>query len=87
MKKSLQFFCRSNPKRIADNLHSVETEESCTTYNMLKVQQITHITLLVPHVKRGNIYCHMVINSLVLYMFMIYGCKGIPMFISVEVFI
>ncbi|XP_045826710.1 uncharacterized protein LOC123918663 [Trifolium pratense] len=29
----------SNPKRIADNLKSVETEESCTTYNMLKVSR------------------------------------------------
>ena len=37
----LQFFCRRDPKRIADNLKSTEKEESCTTYNMLKVQSIT----------------------------------------------
>ncbi|XP_004507108.1 uncharacterized protein [Cicer arietinum] len=29
----------SNPKRIADNLKSTENEESCTTYNMLKVSR------------------------------------------------
>ncbi|GAU48668.1 hypothetical protein TSUD_87500 [Trifolium subterraneum] len=29
----------TNPKRIADNLKSTETEESCTTYNMLKVSR------------------------------------------------
>ncbi|XP_072088332.1 uncharacterized protein [Arachis hypogaea] len=28
-----------NPKRIADNLKTTETEESCTTYNMLKVSR------------------------------------------------
>jgi hypothetical protein len=33
--------CRNDPKRIGDNLKTVETEESCTTYNMLKVQKIT----------------------------------------------
>ncbi|RRT51194.1 hypothetical protein B296_00015308 [Ensete ventricosum] len=30
--------CRSDPKRLADTL-GTENEESCTTYNMLKVQQ------------------------------------------------
>ncbi|KAI4334590.1 hypothetical protein L6164_019262 [Bauhinia variegata] len=29
----------SNPKRIADNLQTTENEESCTTYNMLKVSR------------------------------------------------
>nr|KYP71143.1 hypothetical protein KK1_010387 [Cajanus cajan] len=29
----------SNPKRIADNLGTTENEESCTTYNMLKVSR------------------------------------------------
>ncbi|CAJ1933250.1 unnamed protein product [Sphenostylis stenocarpa] len=29
----------SNPKRIADNLRTTENEESCTTYNMLKVSR------------------------------------------------
>ncbi|KAF7824137.1 DUF1680 domain protein [Senna tora] len=28
-----------NPKRIAENLRTTETEESCTTYNMLKVSR------------------------------------------------
>ncbi|NMR85462.1 hypothetical protein HKB06_06610 [Vibrio parahaemolyticus] len=29
----------SDPKRIADNLRTTENEESCTTYNMLKVSR------------------------------------------------
>nr|KYP71149.1 hypothetical protein KK1_010393 [Cajanus cajan] len=29
----------SNPKRIADNIKTTENEESCTTYNMLKVSR------------------------------------------------
>lgn len=38
----LQFLHRHDPKRIAENLKSTENEESCSTYNMLKVHPIIY---------------------------------------------
>jgi hypothetical protein len=40
-------FTRSDPKRLAETL-TTETEESCTTYNMLKVPQFVHGLCNVP---------------------------------------